>query len=208
MSDDIVLRNLFVAIAGDDMASVRGLLHGAPGLARSALKDGATRAAATENFVTDIGHYVYAGDTALHVAAAAHRPEIALELIRLGADVAAGNRRGATPLHYAADGNPASARWDAAAQASTIVALIAAGADPNATDKGGVSPLHRAIRNRCAEAVAALVEGGADPSRANGSGSTPMALATQQTGRGGSGSPEAKAQQAEIIGLLERHGAA
>jgi hypothetical protein len=34
-----------------------------------------------------------------------------------------------------------------------------------------------------------------------------MQLATQNTGRGGSGSPEAKAQQAEIVRLLAEHGA-
>jgi hypothetical protein len=33
-----------------------------------------------------------------------------------------------------------------------------------------------------------------------------MKLATQNTGRGGSGSPESKAQQAEIVRLLEQHG--
>ena len=33
-----------------------------------------------------------------------------------------------------------------------------------------------------------------------------MRLATLNTGRGGSGSPEAKAQQEEIIRLLVRHG--
>jgi hypothetical protein len=32
-----------------------------------------------------------------------------------------------------------------------------------------------------------------------------MTLAKQQTGRGGSGSSEAKAQQAEIVILLERY---
>jgi hypothetical protein len=35
-----------------------------------------------------------------------------------------------------------------------------------------------------------------------------MLLATQNTGRGGSGSPEAKAQQKEIVRLLLQHGAA
>jgi hypothetical protein len=43
--------------------------------------------------------------------------------------------------------------------------------------------------------------------RKNGNGSTPIFLATRQTGRGGSGSPEAKKQQSEIIRLLERRGA-
>ena len=58
-----------------------------------------------------------------------------------------------------------------------------------------------------AAAVSALLHGGADAFRKNGNGSTPMMLATRQTGRGGSGSPEAKMQQAEIIRLLERYGA-
>jgi hypothetical protein len=34
-----------------------------------------------------------------------------------------------------------------------------------------------------------------------------MQLATWTTGRGGSGSPESKAQQEEIVHLLQRHGA-
>jgi hypothetical protein len=36
----------------------------------------------------------------------------------------------------------------------------------------------------------------------------PMLLATQNTGRGGSGSLEAKAQQQEIVRLLVQYGAA
>jgi hypothetical protein len=41
----------------------------------------------------------------------------------------------------------------------------------------------------------------------NKTGSTPMQLATWTTGRGGSGSPESRRQQEEIVRLLERHGA-
>jgi ankyrin repeat protein len=89
----------------------------------------------------------------------------------------------------------------------TVASLIASGADPNATDVGGVTPLHRAVRTRCAAAVGALLDGGADARRMNKSGSTPIKLATQNTGRGGSGSVEARAQQQEIVRLLERHGA-
>jgi hypothetical protein len=33
-----------------------------------------------------------------------------------------------------------------------------------------------------------------------------MDLATSNTGRGGSGSPESKAQQQEIVRMLEQHG--
>jgi hypothetical protein len=69
----------------------------------------------------------------------------------------------------------------------------------------GVTPLHRAVRTRCAAAVKALLEAGADPRRKNKRGSTPMLLATQHTGRGGSGSPEAKAQQELTVQLLREH---
>jgi hypothetical protein len=80
--------------------------------------------------------------------------------------------------------------------------LAALGADPNAFDKNGTAPLHRAVRNRCAAAVEALLEVGADPRATNGKGSTAMQLAHWTTGRGGSGSSQARAQQAEIVRLL------
>ena len=44
---------------------------------------------------------------------------------------------------------------------------------------------------------------GADAARKNKSGSTAIVLATHNTGRGGTGSPEAKEQQREILRLLE-----
>jgi hypothetical protein len=190
------------AIAAGEVAPCLDLLTAEAGLARARVEGGATRADAKANFLAGIGHYIYAGDTALHIAAAAYRVEVAERLIGLGAEVRARNRRGAEPLHYAADGNPQARRWDPPAQAATIERLIAAGADPNARDNSGVAPLHRAVRTRCAAAVAALLEGGADASLRNASGSTPMMLATQPTGRGGSGSPQAKAQQAKIVALL------
>jgi ankyrin repeat protein len=81
--------------------------------------------------------------------------------------------------------------------------LISAGADPEATAAGGVTPLHRAVRNRCAAAVRVLLDAGADPYRENDSGSSAVTLAHQTTGRGGTGSPAAKAQQNEIIKMLD-----
>ena len=196
------LMTLLRAIVGGDDAAVRRLLAATPALVSARVVSGATRQEAKAYFLEEISHYVYAGDTALHVAAAAHRLKLVQRLIELGADVRARNRRGAEPLHYAVDGGPGSPSSDA--QAAIVTALIGAGADPNAVDQSGVAPLHRAVRNRCALAVRALLDGGADPLRKNKSGSTPMQLATQTTGKSGSGSPEAKAQQEEIVALLSR----
>jgi len=166
---------------------------------------GATRAEAQSHFIRAIGHYVYAGDTALHVAAAAYQPDVARRLLDLGAKIDAASRRKAQPLHYAADGAPGSAHWNPGAQAATIRLLIERGADPNAQDMNGVRPLHRAVRTRCSAAVGALLEAGADVRLTNGNGSTVLQLARRQTGRGGSGSPEARTEQRVILDLLERY---
>src|SRR5437762_5762999 len=200
--DDAALMTLVRAIVADDATAASTLLEGSPELAIAQAKEGATRQAAKEYFLVEIEQYLYAGDTALHIAAAAHRPRIIRLLLAAGADVGATNRRGAQPLHYAADSAPGSRTWDPDAQAAAVAYLVEAGADPNALDKNGSTPLHRAIRNRCASAVRALLAGGADARLPNKKGSTPLQLATWTTGRGGSGSPEAKAQQEEIVQLL------
>jgi len=204
MSDAALLALVRTIVTADDAVAFR-LLEAKPALAKALFEIGATRQTAESFYFDEIGHYVYAGDTALHLAAAAYRQEIVPKLIATGANVRARNRRGAEPLHYAVDGKPGSRGWNPPAQAATVARLIAAGADPNATDKSGVTPLHRAVRTRCAAAVKALLEGGADPRRKNNSGSSPMLLATQNTGRGGSGSSEAKAQQEMIVQLLRKH---
>jgi len=206
-SSDSALMTLVRAIDAADAATAARLLAASPMLARACFATGATRQGAKAYFLDRIRRHIYAGDTALHVAAAAHRKDIAQDLAAAGADVRARNRRGAEPLHAAAAGSPGSDHWNPPAQAATIAWLIDAGADPNAVDMDGVTPLHRAVRTRCAAAVAALLDGGADAGRRNRSGSTPLRLARLTTGRSGSGSPAAKAQQAEILRLFERHGA-
>ena len=198
-----MLRTLIEAIVDGDEARVLNMLQAEPGLVGESSSTGATRQAAQANFFSKIGHYVYEGDTALHMAAAAHRPAMVARLIALGADVAARNRRKAQPLHYAVAGSPGLPGRLRADQVKVIELLIAAGADPNGVDMGGVTPLHRAVRNRCTEAVRALLENGADPKRPNGAGSTPMRLAEVTSGRGGTGLAEAKAEQARIVALLE-----
>src|SRR5580704_3487285 len=143
-SGNSAFMDLIRAIVADDAAQALRLLATAPALARACVEEGATRAHAKAHFLEEIAHYLYAGDTALHMAAAAYQAAIARELIALGADVEARNRRGAAPLHYATDGSPRSPWWDPPAQAATIACLIEAGADPNADDLGGTTPLHRA----------------------------------------------------------------
>ena len=179
-----------------------GRLSVYPELATMASPVGASRQGATTFFFTEISHYLYAGDTALHMAAAAFCRPMAELLVSHGAHCHTKNRRGAQPLHYAADAN----RWAPQAQADVIEYLITVGADPSAVDNSGVAPLHRAIRTRSLSAVSALLDGGANPRQANKSGSTPLHLAVQPTGRGGSGSDEARQQQAGIIKLLLERG--
>lgn len=186
-----------------DIDEVSGRLASNPTFATAVAQVGASRQGAQEFFFSEIDHYIYAGDTALHMAAAAFRRPVAELLIAKGADSRAKNRRGAEPLHYAADTN----HWDPVAQAETIEYLLFAGADPNALDRSGVAPLHRAVRTRSMPAVRALLEGGASPVAPNKAGSTPLDLAMQTTGRGGSGSEHAKEQQAGIIELLLEGGA-
>jgi ankyrin repeat protein len=200
---DSSLRELVAAILADDSAAAGELMAASPQLATASFEFGATRQSAEKFFIAAIGRYINAGDTALHLAAAAYRTEIARKLIAAGANPRARNRHGDEPLHAAACGSPGSRAWNPEGQAAMIVCLVEAGADPNAKNKIGAAPLHKAVRTRCAMAVRTLLTCGANPNQPNGSGSSPMLLATQNTGRGGSGSLEAKAQQREIVLMLE-----
>lgn len=200
---DAALRELVSAIIAADTVAVARQLAASPDLALARFSEGATRRSAPAFFLQSIERYIVAGDSALHFAAAAYQADIARTLIRAGAEVHAGNRFGDQPLHVAARGSPNSPRWNPAAQAATISALVDAGADPDAVNKRGVAPLHVAVRTRSAAAVRTLLDLGADPTRKNKTGSTPLRLAQVTSGRGGSGSLAAKAQQMEIAALLE-----
>jgi ankyrin repeat protein len=183
---------LWDAIVDDDRPQVRKLLGADPGLA--------SRPVDTPQVYQAKYHWQYAGNTALHLAAAGHSSEMVRLLLAAGADVnVAGKHRWGRPLHYAARGDISDSAWDANRQVKTIRVLLAAGADVHAADKNGATPLHNAVRSRCTAAVKCLLEAGADPERKNGPGSTPFHLAVQNTGKGGSGSEVAHAAQAEII---------
>jgi len=202
-----MLDELLRAIASADRERVSRLIESHPGLARSAIRAAATRASAGEYYLDSIEHDIYAGDTPLHIAAAAYDVNVAKALVARGANASARNRLGAEPLHYAAAGQPGSSRWNPTTQANVVEYLISVGADPNTRNKNGVGPLHVAVRTRCSGAVRALLASGADPNLANRNGSTPLSLATRTTGRGGSGTLAAKQEQATILHLLEQSAA-
>jgi Ankyrin repeats (many copies)/Ankyrin repeat len=187
------MKTLLAAILNDDRAKVEALLRENPKLATCQIDE-------ARLYESQIFHWIYVGDTALHLAAAGYRVEIVKRLLAAGADPnAAGNHRQSGPLHYAADGYITGPAWDARRQVKTIGALLDAGADVNAQDKNGASPLHRAVRTRCAAAVRCLLQAGGDPTLKNKPGSTPFHLAVQDTGRGGSGADDARAAQRQII---------
>lgn len=187
------MNTLLTAIVDDDRSAVKVLLKADAGLA--------TRLSGSAKlYDSKIFHWIYVGDTALHLAAAGYRIEIVRLLLSAGANPnAATNHRRSTPLHYAADGVVSDPAWDADRQVETLRCLLEAGADVHAQDKNGATPLHRAVRTRCAAAVRYLLRAGSDPTRANKSGSTAFHLAVQNTGRGGSGEAAAIRAQREII---------
>src|SRR3954468_8583881 len=82
-------------VVNGDVGVVAARLSASPALATSRAAAGASRQNAATFFFADIAHYLYAGDTALHMAAAAFRPEVAELLIAHGGDCRARNRRGA-----------------------------------------------------------------------------------------------------------------
>src|SRR5436190_7259415 len=153
------------AIDNDDRARVKRLLQAEPSLA--ALRIGESRL-----YKTKIFHWIYAGDTPLHLAAAGYRAEIVQLLLAAGADPNASmNHRQSGPLHYAADTCLTSPAWSARKQVETLRVLLEARAKINAQDKNGATPLHRAVRTRGADAVQFLLKTGADPLPKNKPGS-------------------------------------
>src|SRR5882672_3841766 len=184
---------ILTAILEDDRRRVKELLKADPRLATSLISE-------ARLYQSKIVHSIYAGDTALHVAAAGYRLELIRLLLAAGADPnSTKNHRQSGPLHYAADGYINGPDWDAKRQVQTIQCLLDAGAGINAQDKNGATPLHRAVRTRCAAAVKCLLKGGSDATLKNKSGSTPFHLAVQTTGRGGTGAEAARAAQLQII---------
>jgi ankyrin repeat protein len=188
---------LLAAIVADEAKAVR-LVRTTPRIAQARV--------GIERLVEEVPHQLYAGDTALHLAAAALRPLAVAALIEAGADANAENRRGATALHYACDARPAGKTWNPDAQRSVIELLLDAGSDIEHKDKAGAAPLHRAVRARSPQAVRCLLERGARAGATHGrQRTTCLHIATLSTGA--SGTKGARAEQQEIVQLLLEFGA-
>ena len=184
---------ILTAIVEDDRPRVWELLKADPGLATCLISE-------ARLYESKIVHWIYAGDTALHLAAAGYRVELVRLLLAAGADPnSIRNHRHSGPLHYAADGYINGPDWNATRQVQTIQCLLDTGATIDAQDNNGASPLQRAVRTRCAAALKCLLERGSDARLTNKSGSTPFHLAVQNTGRGVTGAETAKAAQRQII---------
>src|SRR5262249_41337180 len=79
-SPDSALRTRMRAIDADGRDEAARLLAASPALARAGRAAGATRGSETAFFLGRIRRHVYAGDTALHVAAAAYWKDFAQAL--------------------------------------------------------------------------------------------------------------------------------
>jgi len=190
------MQAILAAIVDDDRSKVGNLLKADPGLATLLLDE-------PRLYQSKIVHWLYAGDTALHLAAAGHRLDLVRLLLAAGANPnSTTNHRKSSPLHYAADGCLRGPDWDPKRQVETIRCLLDAGAEIDLQDKNGATPLHRAVRTRCAAAVKCLLERGCDATLRNKPGSTAFHLAVQNTGHGGTGAEAARAAQRQIIHLF------
>src|SRR6266446_5767141 len=131
------MNSVLTAIVEDNRTAVKALLKADGGLAARLIRK-------PKFYDSKIFHWIYAGDTALHLAAAGYRVEIVRLLLAAGADPnAAANHRCSTPLHYAADGFINGPAWTPKRQVETICCLLDSGANIHGQDKNGATPLHR-----------------------------------------------------------------
>src|SRR4051794_30466140 len=112
-------RLLFTAILDDDRPRLKALLKKHPHLPLRTIEEA--------RLAPQIVHWIYVGDTALHIAAAGYGVEIARMLLAAGAAPnAAKNHRRSQPLHYASDGYLESPFWNAKRQVAMIRLLLKA----------------------------------------------------------------------------------
>src|ERR1700733_14613426 len=118
MSEQKILK----AIYDDDRSEVKRLLKADSTLATLPI-------ARARLYETKILHWIYVGDTTLHLAAAGYRVEIVRLLLEAGADAnLTWNHRKSGSLHYAVDGYINGPAWNAGRQVQTIQCLLDAAA--------------------------------------------------------------------------------
>src|SRR5262245_63242278 len=101
------MNKMIAAVVDDDASAAKRLLQADAGLATRLIQK-------PKLYDSGIFHWIYVGDTGLHLAAAGYRVEIVRLLLDFGADPnAARNRRKSSPLHYAADGFITGPAWAA-----------------------------------------------------------------------------------------------
>ena len=92
--------DLIRAIVDRNFNAVEILLRASPELAVMAAPIGATRQESVEHFFPELSHYLYGGDTVLHMAAAACSCRLAELLVSHRANPRAKNRRGVEPNRF------------------------------------------------------------------------------------------------------------
>ena len=161
------------------------------------LGDGQKAAELLARFPGLVGARTANDNTALHVAAAEGRTEIAKMLIEKGADVHSTNKSGWTPLHGAA----------LFGHTPAIRLLIESGAKVDARDQGDNTPLLFASTKH-KDAVQLLLEHGATVNAKNRPGNTPLSMVAGRLRDSGSSlSPADRAALSAVADVLFRHGA-
>src|SRR5437016_4667605 len=108
---------LFDAIVAANLSAARKVLADEPALVAYTVP--------ADRLIESIPHWMYFGDTPLHLAAAALKDRIVDLLLERGANPRAINRRGASPLHYVCDPRPhARGVWNPESQARIIDRLV------------------------------------------------------------------------------------
>src|SRR5262245_54622410 len=169
---------IFEAVLGSDEA-VAQLLSKSPALSQVRVGQ--------DHLVETIPHWLYVGDTPLHLAAAALRIAAARLLLASGANANAENRRRATPLHYACDPRPKSSGKKVPAKNEEFLELVVQHiVKIDQVGRGGSTALHRAVRGWSPAAVVQLLKACARVEiRLGKRGSTPIHLSVQSTGASG-----------------------
>ena len=132
---------LLQAILDDDPPRVKQLLKADPFFATRLFEK-------PKLYQSKIFHWIYVGDTALHLAAAGYRVEIMRLLLNAGADPnAAQNHRRSSPLHYAADGCVGGVAWNSLKTLSVPSTLFGTSSAPHPFDiHDGVASTGLALR--------------------------------------------------------------